>query len=95
MTAGVVGGKIMFFTRVGKVLAHLVFWCSVFRILVGVYVLFGAPDLATSMAAQRRYLGSATGGEAIDRGALWVLVAVALGVLCEISARRQKALTQE
>ncbi len=85
----------MFFTRVGKVLAHLVFWFSALRILIGVYVVFGAPDLATSMAAQRRYLGSTTGGEAMDRGALWVLVAVALGVLCEISARRQNPLARE
>ena len=42
------------------------------------------------VAFASRYLSAATTGEAISKAQLYILLAVALGVLCEISSKRNK-----
>ena len=78
----------MFFTKIGKVLAHLGFWLGTFRVGMGFLLAFGTPDMENNQAAARRFLGAATTGEAINEGMVAILVSVALGVLCEISAHK-------
>lgn len=80
----------MFFTRVGKILAHIGFWLGLLRVGMGFLVASGALTFATGAdpcEAERRYLGTETSGQTIDQGVAMIVVAVALGVLCEISAR--------
>lgn len=81
----------MFFTRTGNILAHLIFWFGAFKFGVGFLVAFGAEDMETSRFLADRWLSAETTGEAIDEGALLILLGVALGVLCEIGSRRAKS----
>ena len=77
----------MFFTRIGKVVAHLIFWASALHIVLalGIAVTAQSPEDRAAMIA--RYLGNVTIGAAIDRGIKVLLVGLALGILCEISVR--------
>ena len=81
----------MFFTRIGKFLAHLGFWTSLLSLFLGFYFAYIAADIEQNMAFAQRYLGTDTTGEAIDRASRYILLSIALGVLCEISARRGSA----
>lgn len=80
----------MFFTRIGKVIAHLIFWLGLLRVAMGLFVAFGTTDVESNRAAASHYLAAATSGEAINEGVMYVLFAVALGVLCEVSSKRHK-----
>jgi hypothetical protein len=80
----------MFFTRIGKVFAHLIFWLGLFRVAMGFFVVFGSADMESSRALASNIFGGKTTGQAIDQGFIAVVLAVALGVLCEISAKRNK-----
>ncbi|MBD9541732.1 hypothetical protein IB276_20005 [Ensifer sp. ENS04] len=84
----------MFFTRIGKIIAHLIFWLGLLRVAIGFFVAFGAADMESNRIAASRYLGAVTSGEAINEGMIGVLLAVALGVLCEISSQRAKPAEQ-
>ncbi|MCC8931916.1 hypothetical protein [Rhizobium sp. 'Codium 1'] len=80
----------MFFTRIGKVIAHLVFWLSAFRVATCLFVMFGPLSVDEQQAFVRAYIGSGglEGlGATLDKAAIALAVGVALGVLCEISAR--------
>jgi hypothetical protein len=80
----------MFFTRIGKVLAHLIFWFSALRVAMAFLVAFGTPDMESNRAAASRLLGAATSGEVIDKGMMYIFFALVLGVLCEISSKGTK-----
>lgn len=80
----------MFFTRIGKVIAYLMFWVSVIHISIAFAGAFSTADMESNRAFASRYLASATTGEAIGKAQLYILLAVALGVLCEISSKRSK-----
>jgi hypothetical protein len=76
------------FTKLAFVLAYLIATLGVFRIIIGFSVV-GAPDAAA------RYLGTTDTGLAIDRGIYYVLIAVALGVIAEISRSLNKLAAAE
>ena len=80
----------MFFTRIGKVIAHLMFWFSVIHISIAFAGAIGTADMESNRAFASRYLSAETTGEAISKAQLYILLAVALGVLCEISSKRNK-----
>ena len=80
----------MSFTRIGKVIAHLMFWLGTLRTGMGFFVAFGTDNMENNRAAAGRYLAGATSGEAINEGMTYVILAVALGVLCEISSKRDR-----
>lgn len=67
----------MFFIRIAQVVAWIGFIFGIMRVVMG-FALVDAPEL------QRHYLGSATTGEAIGRGALTILVAIFIGVVAQI-----------
>ena len=79
----------MFFTRIGKVIAHLVFWLSVFRVATCLFAMFGPLSMDEQQAFVRRYIGGGLEGlgSTLDKAAIVLCIGVALGVLCEISAR--------
>jgi hypothetical protein len=81
---------VMFFTRIGKVIAHLIFWLASIQVAIAFTGAFGTADMESNRAFASRYLSSATTGEAINKGMMYILLAVALGVLCEISSKRTK-----
>lgn len=84
----------MFFTRIGKVIAHLVFWLSAFRVVTCLFAMFGPLTLEERQAFVGRYIGGGglEGlGSVLDKAALALAVGVALGVLCEISARNSRS----
>ena len=46
--------------------------------------------MESNRAAAHRYLATVSSGEAIDEGMKYILLAVALGVLCEISSKKAR-----
>lgn len=71
----------MLFTTLGRIVATLTLLLGIMRVALGFVVAWSADPAA----AGARYLGSSTSGEAIDRGLMTILVALALGVLTDIS----------
>lgn len=80
----------MFFTRIGKFIAHLIFWLGLFRVAMGFVVAFGSADMESNRALASAIFGGKMPGQAIDQGFIAIVLGVALGVLCEISANRNK-----
>ena len=74
----------MFFTSVARVVAVLMFIGGAFRLADGLYVA-SIDDAAQRAAYAARYLGHGSSGEAIDGGLNTLMMALALGVLVEIS----------
>lgn len=80
--------RAMFFTLIGKIVAHLIFWFGLIRFSAALLIAFNTPDMETNAAFSRRYLGTATTGEALSGNVfLYIFAAIILGVVCEISAR--------
>lgn len=79
----------MFFTRIGLVLAYLGFSVGLFRTGLSFFIAFTTESMEANIAFSKRYLVAANTGEAIGEGATFILVSVALGILCEISRRAQ------
>ncbi|AZN72242.1 hypothetical protein D5400_14010 [Georhizobium profundi] len=77
----------MFFTRIGILVAHALFWLSSLRLAAAVAIAFFSPDLETGRAFAERYLATASTGEAIDQTLMYIAIAIALGALCELSKR--------
>ena len=75
----------MSFTRIGKIIAHLFFWYGI--LTTAFYLNYGlsASDVADGNAALSKYMADGI-GEGLNR----VFSGVALGVLCEISAMKNK-----
>lgn len=69
----------MFFTSIGRVVAYLMVVLGALRVLMGVMV------ASTGDVESARYLGSATTGEAIDRGLIAIGLGISLGVFTDIS----------
>jgi hypothetical protein len=75
----------MFFAHVARILSILLLVFGAFLVLTALAITFdwlgGPRDLAMA-----KYLpGSKTTGEAIDKGCLYIVVAVALGTLSELA----------
>lgn len=75
----------MFFTKFGRVIAWLMFVLATFRIAMGFSIATFSSSAEQMAFFTKRYLGSGTTGQAIDQGGEWLLIAVALGILVEIS----------
>jgi hypothetical protein len=84
------GFAIVFFTRIGKVIAHLIFWMGLLNVGIGILVGFGTDSLESNRAAASLLLRASTSGEAIDNALMYMGFALVLGVLCEISSRMNK-----
>lgn len=81
----------MFFTRIGKVVAHLIFWGSSIRLAFAFFIAFTSPDVDVNRAVATRYLGAATSGKAINQASIGLLLGLTLGVICEISSRKGRS----
>ena len=71
----------MAFTTLGRIVAVLAFTFGILTIFMGF-------ELATSDLPEeqlRQYLGNKTTGQAIDRGVLYIIFSIVLGVLTDIS----------
>lgn len=89
MVAARVGGweslALMDFTRTGRTFAHIFFWYGIIGVLFSLYQGFTAFDYPDDMRAQSKWLTEQIGG------AMSVaFMGLALGVLCEISAKKNK-----
>lgn len=82
----------MFFTNIGRVIAWLLFGLAVFKVSIGFLIAFTAED---PVGAAQRYLGKANTGAAIDEGVYGIGVAIALGILTEISRNVSKETQSE
>jgi hypothetical protein len=74
----------MFFTYVGRGAAFFVLFGGLFQILMGFAIAFGAVGPAEDALARYLPAHSTTGG-AIDDGFKYLLIAIVLGTLTEIS----------
>lgn len=79
----------MIFTRLGTIIAYIGVGLGILRVAMGFFIATMFDDANSYAAASRRYLGSASTGEAIDTGIICIVVSVALGVLCEVSKSRK------
>ena len=74
----------MFFSHLARILAVIGIAFGILRVVTGFLIAEG--ELGTYADALARYApGSASSGEVIDKGALTILAAIALGTLAEIS----------
>lgn len=69
------------------------FWLGLVRVALGALLAFGSENMEQNRQVARHILAASTTGEAINEGMLYMLVGVALGVLCEISRRQKDRLT--
>ena len=74
----------MLFTRLGWIAAWILLVSGVASFAIGLIVASIADEQQRALATQR-YLGTGTSGDAIEQGLLGVGLAIALGMLCEIS----------
>ncbi len=75
------GGFVMFFTRLGMVAAWLTLVLGAMRLTPGLVVAWSETPPPQFVAL----LGSETSGQAIDKGILMIMIALALGTIVEIS----------
>ncbi len=73
--------KGMFYTKAARVVAVVAFVLGVLSVLMGLTVATGL----TPEPSPGAYLGRKTSGQAIDRGIYYILFAIVVGVLSEIS----------
>ncbi|AVO36581.1 hypothetical protein [Pukyongiella litopenaei] len=83
----------MMFVRLGEWISYALLVLGILRLGLGIFL---ATTAADSSAAARSYLATQNPGEAIDKGALMIFIAVVLGVLVEIAkaVRAQSALNK-
>jgi hypothetical protein len=74
----------MLFTRLGRIVAFLALILGIFQIVGGLMVAAGW--IGPEEAALARYFGNKSTGQVIDRGVYVALLAIALGILTEISS---------
>jgi hypothetical protein len=73
----------MFFTHLGRVVAILVLVLGISQIALGMLIAFEV--IGPYERALARYSSKSSSGQVINTGTYMVLVAVALGILTEIS----------
>lgn len=78
--------KVMSFTRVGIVLAHLLFWLGLFSVAMSLVFIFSGIPKPQTIDGQM----AINPGRQLDSGAKYMLIGLAIGVLCEISSRVNK-----
>jgi len=71
----------MFYTNLARIASAIILFLGSTRVLTG-FIVAGSdnPQLGAEL-----FLGRHTSGEAIDQGFLYILIAITLGVLVEIS----------
>jgi hypothetical protein len=72
----------------GKLLALGLVGFGSFRVAIGFYVANAFSEESAWEAANARYLGSLTSGEAIDQGLLYIAAGTVVGLLVRIAAKR-------
>lgn len=77
---------IMDFTRTGRTFAHVFFWFGLLGVMFSLYQGFTAFRYPEEMMAQSKWVAREV-GEAM----MVAFMGLVLGVLCEISARKNKA----
>ena len=77
----------MLFIKIGKVLAHLIFWFSLIQLLLAFTLAFGTETMEANRAAAQRYLSAGTTGEAINEAQRYLLIGLVLGIVSEIGTR--------
>lgn len=75
----------MFFTRIGVVISWLAFIMAAAHIGIAVYLGTSVSDPEQVAFWSTRYLGTRSPWAAVDRGAIVLALAIALGILTEIS----------
>ena len=70
----------------GRLIAWVLVVLGGLRVAMGLYVANAFVSQDAWEAANRRYLGSATSGEAINQGLIWIAVGVAFGLLTLIAS---------
>ncbi|WP_341862472.1 hypothetical protein [Gymnodinialimonas sp. 57CJ19] len=75
----------MFFTKVGRFVAALLFTVAVAQLLLGFAILFGTESMEDNRYFSQRIAGEATSGAIIDKASLYIFIAIALGIATEIS----------
>ena len=79
----------------GKLIAWAPIIFGGLRVWMGFYVAHNFVDPEAYAAASVRYLGSATSGEAIDKGLTYIAAGVVFGLLARLASRRNDASAQD
>lgn len=74
----------MFFSKLGRIIALAIFSLGTIRLATALFVA-SIDDIEQRTAATLRYLGHGTTGAIIDRCQQYILVAVVVGILAEVS----------
>ena len=76
----------MFFTRVGTVLAHFLFWLGLLSVAMSLLFIFDVASVPRTTDGQM----AINPGKQLDSGTKYMLIGIALGILSEISTRINK-----
>ncbi|MCV2882624.1 hypothetical protein [Actibacterium sp. XHP0104] len=76
---------------VGKLIAWALIILGALRVAMGTYVATQFIEFEAYEAATKRYLGSGTSGDAIDKGLMFIAAGVAFGLLARCASQRGNA----
>lgn len=74
----------------GKLLAWALLAFGSLRVAMGFYVANAFSEQEAWEAANARYLGSSTSGEAFDQGLMFVAAGIVVGLLVRLAAKRDR-----
>ncbi|UWQ95029.1 hypothetical protein K3728_15240 [Rhodobacteraceae bacterium M385] len=82
----------MFFTKVGRFIAWLIFISALIKFVAGYGILFGTETMEDNRNAARQLFNEPNSGSILDEAAYSLFIAIALGIAAEISRNVHKLL---
>ena len=80
----------MIFVKLGNLLAWTLLILGIVRAGIGWFVAFTFTDPTEFAAAQARYIGSGTTGQAVEQGLMWAAIGIVIGLLVRIAEREPR-----
>ena len=74
---------------IGTWISRIALILGILRLSLGFFVAFAFDTREGMIAASKRYLGTSTSGEAIDRGMYMIIAGVVIGLLAKIAKNTQ------
>ena len=80
----------MIFVKLGNLLAWTLLILGIVRAGTGWFVAFTFTNPTELAAAQARYIGPGTTGQAVDQGLMWAAMGIVVGLLVRIAERESR-----
>jgi hypothetical protein len=80
----------MVFTKFGRIVTWLIFVLGSFQFILGFIIAFGTESMEDNRFFAQRYFNEANSGDAIEKGQVYIFIAIALEIATEISRNIHK-----